>query len=337
MKKVLRIIKQRNKEIIAYKSVFQQDELFDGELDNKAGSDELQRKGSPLRNLAPKLKPGEFAVVERRYSQAGMFEFTTRTNTIASAADVAFIFRQLESEAVEHAFAVYIDKEKMPSVQWLSMGGINSTIIDPRIMVDAAQRLRAKEIYLVHNHPSGNLIPSRPDINILEKLKKGFEPMGIAVHGIIINLNSGAYLVFDEMGTISEEQGFVAVDFEKEEKVGVFCFNKQAFLQSPTSTKIHSSEDVARFLSQQRFSSGEKTGYLLLTMKNEVVGNFFATQNKRKTAYHELAGLVSRFGAVNVIAYTNKADTRFYQDLKADLQNLEINLHDVIECEAATL
>ncbi len=49
-------------------------------------------------------------------------------------------FGQLESEAVEHAFAVYIDNEKRPSVQ----------------------------IYLVHNHPSGNLKPATDDMNIIE-------------------------------------------------------------------------------------------------------------------------------------------------------------------------
>ena len=148
---------------------------FDGALGNKAGSGTILRKADSIRNLTPKLKPGEFAVVEQQYSRVGMFDFTTRNNKIMSAADVAFIFRQLENQAVEQAFAVYIDKEKHPSVQWLSMGGINSTIIDPRIIVDAAGRLQAKEIYLVPNHPSGSLIPSRPDMSILEKLKKGFE------------------------------------------------------------------------------------------------------------------------------------------------------------------
>src|SRR5664279_5075716 len=222
------------KETVAYKNIFQPS-LFDAELDNKAGSNQIQRKGSSNGTLAPKLEQGEFAVVERKYSEAGMFEFTTRNdNKINSAADVAFIFRALESEAVEHAFSVYVDKDKNPSVQWLSMGGINSAIIDPRIIVDAAQRLQAKEIYLVHNHPSGSLAPSRADTSIVEKLKKGFEPMGINVNAIIINLNSGSYLLFDEIGSTMEGRGFSSNDFEKEEKAAVFCFNKQAFLQSPT-------------------------------------------------------------------------------------------------------
>lgn len=324
------------KETIAYKKLFAQS-LFDGRLDNKTGSHQIWSKGNSFRTLAPQLKEGEFAIVERSYSQIGMFGFTTRDNNkINSYADVAFIFRQLESEAVEHAFAVYIDKESTPSVQWLSMGGINATIIDPRIMVDAAQRLAATQIYLVHNHPSGNLKPSGADLRIIEKLKRGFEPMGININAIIINLNSGNYLIFDENGCTVEREGFTFHDFEEEKKVGVFSFNKQAFLQSPLTTIIQSPSDVAQFLSQQKFSSGEKAGYLLLTTKNEIVGNFFATQNTRNSAYKEVATLISRFGGVNVVAYTNKADNaQFYRDLKDDLNNLDIDLLDVIECESS--
>ncbi|MDQ2719365.1 MAG: JAB domain-containing protein [Bacteroidota bacterium] len=323
------------KETINYKNILQPS-LLDAELDNKTGSRKISRKGISNASLTPKLDKGEFAVVERKYSEVGMFEFTTRDdNKINSAADVAFIFRQLESEAVEHAFAVYIDKDKQPSVQWLSMGGVNATIVDPRVMIDAADRLKAKEIYLVHNHPSGSLVPSRADIQIIEKLKNGFGPMGIDVNAIIINLNSGNYLQFDENGNTVEVAGFTSADFKREEKVGVFSFNKQAFLQSPLNKKIHTPSEVAEFLSQQKFSSGEKAGYLLLTMKNEIVGNFFATQNTKNKAYKEVAGLVSKFGGVNVIAYTNKADVNFYKELKVDLNNLEINLHDVIECESS--
>jgi len=324
------------KETITYKNIFGGNTLDEG-LDNKTKSNRIWEKENSGRALAHQLKEGEFAIVERSYSEIGMFGFTTRDNNkINSHADVAFIFRQLESEAVEHAFAVYIDKHLNPSVQWLSMGGIDATIVDPRVMVDAAQRLEATQIYLVHNHPSGNLKASSADLRIIERLKRGFEPMGISVNGIIINLNSGNYLIFDENGCTVEREGFTSYDFEREKKVGVFSFNKQAFLQSPVKTKIRNPADVAQFLSQQKFSSGEKTGYLLLTTKNEIVGNFFATQNTRNRAYKEVAALVSKFGAANVVAYTNKADNaQFYRELKADLTNMEIDLLDVIECESS--
>ena len=323
------------KETIAFKKIFAGSFFVEG-MDDKARSGNVWNKENTGNTLVSQLKEGEFALVERQYSQIGMFDFTTRgNNKINSHADVAFIFRQLENESIEHAFAVYVDKNSKPSVQWLSMGGINATIIDPRMMVDAAQRLEATKIYLVHNHPSGNLKPSDADKRMVEKLKKAFAPMDINVNAIIINLNSGSYLIFEENSCAAERKGFTSDDFESEQKIDVFSFNKQAFLQSPLKTAIRSPADVAKFLSQQRFSSGEKAGYLLLTTRNDIVGNFFATKNTRNEAFKEVAGLVSKFGGVNVIAYTNNAATDFYNNLRMDLKNLEITLHDVIECESS--
>jgi DNA repair protein RadC len=324
-----------DKETIAFKKIFAGGFFVEG-MDDKARSGNLWNEEITGNTLVSQLKEGEFAIVERKYSQIGMFDFTTRgNNKINSHADVAFIFRQLENESIEHAFAVYVDKNSKPSVQWLSMGGINATIIDPRMMVDAAQRLEATKIYLVHNHPSGNLKPSDADKRMVEKLKKAFAPMDINVNAIIINLNSGSYLIFEENSCAAERKGFTSDDFESEQKIDVFSFNKQAFLQSPLKTAIRSPADVAKFLSQQRFSSGEKAGYLLLTTRNDIVGNFFATKNTRNEAFKEVAGLVSKFGGVNVIAYTNNAATDFYNNLRMDLKNLEITLHDVIECESS--
>src|SRR5690349_3297206 len=85
------------KETIAYKQLFSKS-LFDEKLDNQTGFTQIWNKRNSFRTLAPKLKEGEFAAVERKYSETGMFGFTTRNNNkINSHADVAFIFRQLES------------------------------------------------------------------------------------------------------------------------------------------------------------------------------------------------------------------------------------------------
>ena len=56
----------------------------------------------------------------------------------------------------------------------------------------------------MRNHPSGNLKPSTADMRMVHNLKNGFQPMGISVTAIIINLNSGQYLIFDENGSTVE-------------------------------------------------------------------------------------------------------------------------------------
>lgn len=326
-----------SEEAIHYKSLFPNNVTYG----NKTRRSSLWEKKLSSGYNDYQLKPGEFATVEQLYSKAKLFDFTTRnSNKIKSAADVAFIFRKLESSAVEHAFAVYVDKKSTPYVQWMSMGGITGTVADARLMIDAANKLEAKKIYFVHNHPSGNLKPSQADFNIMHKLKSGFSKFGIEVYGIIINLNSGKYCEFsnpsDFCDIFDTYSGFSSEDYYKEKKVNVFAFDKKAFLQSPTNQIIQKSEDVARFLSQQRFSSGQKSGYLFLSQSSEVVANFFATKTAREEAAKEVLRLAGKFGATGLIAYTNHdIEPAFYRNLKNDLSNFDIRLLDVIQVESS--
>lgn len=53
-----------------------------------------------------------------------------------------------------------------------SKGGISSCIVDIKLILSVALKALASNIILVHNHPSGNLKPSKADISITKKLKK---------------------------------------------------------------------------------------------------------------------------------------------------------------------
>ena len=58
-------------------------------------------------------------------------------------------------------------------------GGLNSTIVDVRIIVATALNIMATGIIIAHNHPSGNLQPSKEDILLTKKLKTALEFMDI--------------------------------------------------------------------------------------------------------------------------------------------------------------
>jgi DNA repair protein RadC len=57
----------------------------------------------------------------------------------------------------------------------ISKGGVNETIIDPKIVFAAALKSRSSNIILAHNHPSGNLEPSSADIKLTKFIKSGGE------------------------------------------------------------------------------------------------------------------------------------------------------------------
>ncbi len=54
----------------------------------------------------------------------------------------------------------------------ISQGGVSATIVDPKLMLGYAIENLATAIILVHNHPSGNLMPSREDDNQTERIAK---------------------------------------------------------------------------------------------------------------------------------------------------------------------
>ena len=53
----------------------------------------------------------------------------------------------------------------------ISQGGISGTVTDVRLILNAAVEKLASGIILAHNHPSGNLSPSEPDLKITKKIK----------------------------------------------------------------------------------------------------------------------------------------------------------------------
>jgi N12 class adenine-specific DNA methylase len=298
---------------------------------NRSGSNKLWQEDDSPRPVGNRLE-GEFSTVERQFSKVGMFNFYGSGNKVNSALDVAYIFRNLEKEAVEHAFAVYVDKKKNYQVQWLGMGGITGVVVDQRVMIQGANLFNAEKIYFVHNHPSGNLKTSAGDTSVLKNLTRAFENLNIEIKGIIINLDSGKFLLFDEY---SKSQEAYSVGQDKKE-VEILAFNKVAFLLPPTAIVIKQSTDIARFLSQQRFSSAEKTGYLILSQSGEIVANFFATKSATKEMVAEIAGLVGKYGGTALVAYTNHgSDLNKYSSIKRELSHFNINLLDVVQVESS--
>ncbi|WP_228400739.1 JAB domain-containing protein [Chryseobacterium taeanense] len=62
----------------------------------------------------------------------------------------------------------------------LSKGGMSSSIIDVKIILSIVLKTLASGIILVHNHPSGNLVPSKFDIDVTQKLKSACDLMDVA-------------------------------------------------------------------------------------------------------------------------------------------------------------
>jgi len=83
--------------------------------------------------------------------------------------------------------AIHLDcKNKINSVETISVGTLNSTLTHPREVFKGAILANAAAIILGHNHPSGNPTPSQEDITLTRRLAEAGRILGIEVLDHII-------------------------------------------------------------------------------------------------------------------------------------------------------
>lgn len=70
-------------------------------------------------------------------------------------------------------------KNRIISREIVSVGILNQLILHPREIFRTAIIRNAKSIVVAHNHPSGDLEPSKEDIETTKELKKCGEILGI--------------------------------------------------------------------------------------------------------------------------------------------------------------
>lgn len=85
---------------------------------------------------------------------------------IAGSADIVAIFQPLLSDLPhEEVWVILLSRSKRIIERFrVSQGGLEGSVIDPRIVIRRALDRNASGIVLVHNHPSGNAYPSEQDI-----------------------------------------------------------------------------------------------------------------------------------------------------------------------------
>lgn len=87
---------------------------------------------------------------------------------------------------------------KVIGVYEASSGGLTGTVADPRLILAVAIKSLAVSIILSHNHPSGNLKPSRADEEMTQKIKVAASYHDIRVIDHIIITSEGYYSFADE-------------------------------------------------------------------------------------------------------------------------------------------
>lgn len=102
-----------------------------------------------------------------------------------------YMKNEVEGKNQEYFYAIYLDSKKnLIDKKLLFIGTLNKSIVHPREIFKYAYLLSASSIICVHNHPSGDTIPSKEDLNLTKALVEIGKIQGInIIDHIIIGKN----------------------------------------------------------------------------------------------------------------------------------------------------
>lgn len=122
---------------------------------------------------------------------------------ILNSRDIAEYLQSMLQHKKHEVFAVvYLNRaNKIIQLEIISEGGLTGTVADPRIILRKALEHSATSIILSHNHPSGNLKPSRQDEDLTSKIKEAAQYLDISVIDHIIVSEEG-YFSFADKGLL---------------------------------------------------------------------------------------------------------------------------------------
>jgi len=123
-------------------------------------------------------------------------------NTMTKPSDVAGIARAIIGpDADREKFIVlFLDaRNRVTGSEIVGVGTLNASLVHPREVFKAAILKSAAAVILAHNHPSGDVTPSRDDLDLTDRLVKAGQIIGIDVLDHLI-IGGDEFLSFKERG-----------------------------------------------------------------------------------------------------------------------------------------
>lgn len=136
-------------------------------------------------------------------------EFATRINKpldyrktkVKTPGDIAKILipemNYLKTEQLK--LIILNNSNEILRIKKIAEGTSNMVTVDAKNILSEVIKMQAPKIILIHNHPSGNLLPSQNDINFTKRIKQACEILGIQLLDHIIIAGNGYTSIFYEI------------------------------------------------------------------------------------------------------------------------------------------
>lgn len=99
----------------------------------------------------------------------------------------------------ESAFIILLNQaNNVMGYAKISQGGVCTTQVDVRLVAKYAIDSLASGVIFIHNHPSGNLQPSREDEMLTKRIKDALSIFGVRLLDSLIITDEGYYSMTDQ-------------------------------------------------------------------------------------------------------------------------------------------
>ena len=113
-----------------------------------------------------------------------------------------YLIKKYGHERQEHLAVLYLNvQNRVIEERTVFVGGVNRSIASPREIIHHACKNMASRIIIVHNHPSGQVMPSKNDLTFTKQIKTACDTVGVDVLDHII-VGRDAYYSFREEGDL---------------------------------------------------------------------------------------------------------------------------------------
>ncbi len=100
----------------------------------------------------------------------------------------------------EHFWIIgLVQNNKILYIELISLGTVNTTLVEPMEVFSIALQKRSVQIILIHNHPSGGLTPSKSDQRLTDRLLQVGKFLNMPVIDHLILSEEGYYSFYDSV------------------------------------------------------------------------------------------------------------------------------------------
>jgi DNA repair protein RadC len=259
-----------------------------------------------------------------KYERDGYFSFPNEK--VESPADIAFAFRELKNEAIEKFYVVGTKNDKPVSIECISVGSMNSSLVDPFETVGILLRKGADGAYLVHNHPSGVVTPSPEDTDVTRRLSKGYKNLGIEFKGHIIIDTTKFGLIGKSFEDSQEDQ---MTDVKKPVKFSAYRKYVEWLTNKPSDFAIGRPADIANVIKGLNMDDQGNALLIFTDNRNQVLS--VQPISKDGLDVKTITPLAAETRSRNIFIANHGLNADQIRSLKEDLSyGLNIEIRDAI-------